>query len=181
VKVYRETVDGEERDVLWTRSSESQTWVERPDSTTTYHLDEEGGLLGWESDEMEQVYDDPVPDLPYPLTEDLGWAYRVGYNLTFDDTLWRGVLEHHGQVVGFEYVEAGDNVTYWCAKVSVVETDEIDRIEDVLSIDSMELLWVSHEAGLVKAESDVTYYVDGALVMEESRSLLMVSIEKGEG
>jgi hypothetical protein len=40
---------------------------------------------------------------------------------------------------------------------------------------------VSHEAGLVKAESDVTYYVDGALVMEESRSLLMVSIEKGEG
>jgi len=181
VKVYRETIDGEEGDVLWTRSSENQTWVERPDSTTTYHFDEEGNLLSWESDGMEQVYDDPVPDLPYPLTEDLGWAYRVGYNLTLDDNPWRGVLQHRGQVVGFEYVEAGDNETYWCAKVSVVETDEIDRIEDVLTIDSMELLWVSQEASLVKAESDVTYYIDGALIIEESRSLLMISIDKGEG
>jgi len=62
-----------------------------------------------------------------------------------------------------------------------VETDEIDRVEDVLTINSMELLWVSQEAGLVKAESDVTYYIDGDLVLEESRSLLMVSIDKGEG
>jgi hypothetical protein len=33
----------------------------------------------------------------------------------------------------------------------------------------------------VKAESDLTYYVDGAIVLEESRSLIMVSIDKGEG
>jgi hypothetical protein len=144
-------------------------------------VDEEGSLLSWESDSTVQVYDSPVPDFPYPLTESLGWAYRVGYNLTVDDNHWRGTLEHHGQVVGFEYVEAWDNETYWCAKVSIVETDEIDRIADVLTIDSMELVWVSQEAGTVKAESDLTYYIDGALVLEESRSLIMVSIDKGEG
>jgi hypothetical protein len=155
--------------------------VERPDSTTTYHFDEEGSLLSWESDGTVQVYDSPVPDLPYPLTESLGWAYRVGYNLSFDDNDWRGTLEHHGQVVGFEYVEAWDNETYWCAKVSIMETDEIDRIADVLTVDSMEIVWVSQEAGTVKAESDLTYYIDGALVLEESRSLIMVSIDKGEG
>ena len=181
VKVYKETVDGEERDVLWTRSSENQTWVERPDSTTTYHFDEEGGLLSWESDGTVQVYDGPVPDLPYPLTESLGWTYRVGYNLTFDDNHWRGTLEHHGQVVGFEYVETWNNETYWCAKISIMETDEIDRIADVLTVDSMELIWVSQEVGTVKAESDLTYYIDGAIVLEESRSLIMVSIDKGEG
>jgi hypothetical protein len=181
VKVYKETIDGEEREVLWTRSSENQTWVERPDSTTTYHLDEEGSLLSWESNGMVQVYDDPVPDLPYPLTENLGWAYRVGYNLTFDDNDWRGTLEHHGQVVGFEYVDALNNETYWCAKVSIMETDEIDRIADILTVDSMELIWVSQEAGTVKAQSELTYYIDGALVLEESRSLIMASIDKGEG
>jgi hypothetical protein len=181
VKVYKEVVDGEERDVLWTKSSETQIWVERPDRITEYRLDEENKLLGWMSNGMEMTYDDPVPDFPYPLTENKGWVYRVGYNLTLENETYRGLLEHHGQVVDFEFVKAANNQSYWCAKVSVVETDELNRVVDTLTIDSIDLLWISYEAGLVKVESDVSYSIDGTLALVESRSMIMVKIEKGGG
>jgi hypothetical protein len=180
VKVYSETVNGEESDMVWTRISENQSTAERPDRTTVYTFDEEGRLLSWVSNGIEQVYDDPVPDVPYPLIEDKGWVYRVGYNLTYEGQLFRGVLESDGRVVGFEYIEALDGEEYWCAKVLISETDELDRVEDILTMESSEFLWISTEAGLVKAEMDVAYYLDGSLALEETRSILLRSIEKGE-
>ncbi|UCH57612.1 MAG: S49 family peptidase [Candidatus Bathyarchaeota archaeon] len=180
VKRFVETVNGEESDLNWTRIAENQTRVERPDMTTLYNLDEEGGLLSWESDGYRQVYDEPLPDIPYPLIDGKAWAYRVGYTLTMDDLDLRGEIEGHGEVVGFEAVLAGDSVEYWCAKVSISETDLLMRIDDNLTIVVSELIWVSQEAGLVRSESLVIYYLDDLLVLEEDRSLLLVSIEKGK-
>ena len=180
VKIFDEVIDGEESEMIWSIISETEIRAERPDRTTIYTLDEEGRLVSWFSDDVEQVYDEPLPDLPYPLEEDEGWAYRVGYNLTFGNVTWRGQLESRGTVVGFEYVEAGDGTLYWCAKIVFMETDDLDRIDDILVVESSELLWLSQEAGTVKVEMDVDYYIGDFLVLEESRSLLLRSIVLGQ-
>jgi protease-4 len=180
VKIFDEVVDGEESEMVWSVISETEIRAERPDRTTTYTLDDEGRLVSWASDDVEQVYDDPLPDLPYPLVEDEGWAYRVGYNVTIGNVTWRGQLESRGTVVGFEYVEAGDETQYWCAKMVIMETDELDRLDDILVVESSEILWLSQEAGTVKVEADVDYYLDDFLVLEESRSLLLRSMVLGE-
>jgi protease-4 len=180
VKIFDEVVDGEESEMIWSIISETEIRAKRPDRTTIYTLDEEGRLVSWVSDDIEQVYDAPFPDLPYPLQEDEGWIYRVGYNLTLGNVTWRGQIESRGTVVGFEYIEAVDGTLYWCAKIVIMETDNLDRIDDVLVVESSELLWLSQEAGTVKIEMDVDYYIGDLLVLEESRSLLLRSIVKGQ-
>jgi protease-4 len=180
VKIFDEVVDGEESEMVWSIESETEIRAERPDRTTTYTLDDEGRLVSFVSGDIEQVYDDPLPDLPYPLEEDEGWAYRVGYNLTLGNVTYRGQLESRGTVVGFEYIEAGDGTQYWCAKIVIMETDELDRIDDILVVESSELLWLSQEAGTVKAEADLDYYIGDFLVLEESWSLLLRSIVLGQ-
>jgi len=180
VKKFTEIIDGEESEMTWIYSKETEIIVDRPDRITYYTLDEDGLLVGWRSNSVEQVFDEPLPDLPYPLTESEGWTYRVGYNLSYVDTNLRGVFESRGQVVGFEYVETGDGESYWCAKISLMETDTLDREEDILTIEVTELIWVSHEAGMVKSEADVSYYIDDLIALEESRSLLLLSIELGQ-
>jgi hypothetical protein len=181
VKFFRERVDGDENDLIWIRTRENETRVERPDRVTIYHEDEEGNTVSWESDGMVQVYDSPLSDLPYPLFEGKGWAYRVGYNLTYDGNTFRGVLEGGGKVVGFEDVEAGKGERFFCAKVLLREKDELQRSGQNLTVVSSEYVWVSQEAGMVKDEVDVIYYVDGQLAFEEERSLILVTIEKGNG
>ena len=181
VKTFIETIDGEVDEMIWTRTAENKTRVQRPNRITVYNLDEEGRLLSWVSDGIEQVFDEPLPDLPYPLIEDVAWAYRVGYNLTIDNQSYRGILESHGQIGSFEYVEAVNGEKYWCAKIFISETDELDRVDDLFIAESSQFLWVSSEAGLVKAEIDTSYYVDETLVLEEKRSLILQSIDLGEG
>jgi hypothetical protein len=112
--------------------------------------------------------------------EDEGWTYRVGYDLTFGNVTYRGQLESRGTVVGFEYVEAGDGTLYWCAKMVIMETGDIDRVDDILTVESSELLWLSQEVGTVKVEADVDYYLDDFLVLEETWLLLLGSIVLGE-
>jgi len=180
VKIFDEVIDGEEGEMIWSIISETEIHAKRSDRTTIYTLDDEGRLVSWVSDDIEQVYDAPLPYLPYPLEEDEGWAYRVGYNLTFGNVTWRGQLESRGTVVGFEYVEAGDGTQYWCAKIVIMETDDLDRIDDVLVVESSELLWLSPEAGTVKVEMDIDYYIGDFLVLEETRSLLLRSIVLGQ-
>jgi protease-4 len=179
VKIFDEVVDGEESEMIWSIISETEIRVERPDRTTVYTLDEEGLLVSWASDDVEQVYDAPLPDFPYPLEEDEGWAYKVGYNVTIGNVTWRGQLESRGTVVGFDYVEAGDGTLYWCAKIVIMETDDLDRIDDILVVEASELLWFSQEVGTVKAETEVDYYIGDLLVLEEVRSILLRSIALG--
>ena len=179
-KIFDEVVDGEENEMIWIIVSETEINAARPDGVTICTLDDEGRLVSWVSGDNEQVYDDPLPDFPYPLEEDEGWVYRVGYNYTFGNTTWRGQLESRGTVVGFEYVESGDGTLYWCAKIVIIETDDIDRVDDILVIVASELLWLSQEVGTVKMETDVEYYIDDFLVLEETRSTLLRSIVPGQ-
>ena len=166
--------------MIWIIVSETEINAARPDGVTIFTLDDEGRLVSWVSGDNEQVYDDPLPDFPYPLEEDEGWVYRVGYNYTFGNTTWRGQLESRGTVVGFEYVEAGGGTLYWCAKIVIIETDDIDRVDDILVIVASELLWLSQEVGTVKMETDVEYYIDDILILEETRSTLLRSIVLGQ-
>ena len=177
VKLFTEWINGEEQDLWWLRTGENETQVERPERITVYHYDGEGNLLRWESDGMKQVYDTPLQGVPFPLVDGKAWAYRASYNLTMEGDVFQGTIEGSGQVVGFEEVETAKGVTYLCAEVLVEERDELARLDDNLTMVSSEHLWISHEAGLVKAESDLSYYVDGQLALEENRSLLLVSIK----
>ncbi len=181
VKVYKETVDKDTHELRWTRTSENETRVERPDQVTVYHYDRDGNLLSWESNGMMAVYDSPVSDIPFPLVEGMGWAYKVGYNLTHEDLEYRGTLQGKGQVLGFEDVVAGAGEKYFCAKVKLEERDDLVSNDGNMTVVSSEHLWVSSEAGLVKAESFVEYYFDGQLGFEEDRSLILLYMEKGEG
>ena len=179
-KVFRETVNGEEQQLRWLRRTENETVVERPDSTTVFHYDEEGGLLWYESDGTRVVYDSPVPDAPYPLVDGKAWSYRVGYNVTIGNNTWTATLDSQNSVVDFEDVLAEDGKTYFCAKVFVQDYEAVDRVEDELTIATTQLIWISEEVGLVKAETNVDYKIDGWDAMQEERSLILLSIELGE-
>ena len=179
-KVFRETVNGEEQQLRWLRRTENETVVERPDSTTVFHYDEEGGLLWYESDGTRVVYDSPVPDAPYPLVDGKAWSYRVGYNVTIGNNTWPATLDSQNSVVDFEDVLAEDGKTYFCAKVFVQDYEAVDRVEDELTIATTQLIWISEEVGLVKAETNVDYKIDGWDAMQEERSLILLSIELGE-
>lgn len=130
---------------------------------------------------MGQVYDPPLPGLPYPLVEGKAWAYAVTYNLTIGEERFNGTIEGNGKVIGFEELEIAMGKRYLCAKVSISERDELPRSEDSLTTVSTELLWVSHDGGLVRAETEISYYVDDQLAFEESRVLMLKSINIGEG
>jgi protease-4 len=180
VKHFTETIDGEEHELVWTKITENKTMVERPDRITTYYTNEEGDLVSWESDGTTQTFEEPLPDIPFPLTEGLGWSYKVGYNLTLNGNNWQGVLESRGHVVGFEYVKTAGESEYWCAKISALDVDKIQRTDDKLTVESTEMYWISQEAGLVKSQGKISYYIDDAFFLEEDRRLLLSSIKKGE-
>jgi protease-4 len=180
-KLYDETVDGKESEVWWVRTGENEARVDREDTITIYSYDEEGNLVGWRTPEMEQAYDPPLPGLPYPLVEAKAWAYAVTYNLTIGEEQFNGTIEGKGKVTGFEELEIAMGKRYLCAKVSMSERDELPRPEDTLTTVSTELLWVSHDGGLIRAETEISYYVDDQLAFEETRVLMLKSINIGEG
>jgi len=180
-KVFTEQVDDDEHELRWIRVSENETRVERPDRTTHYHYDVNGSLVRWEMDGMKAAYDEPLPDLPYPLFEGKGWACEIGYNLTRDGDEFRGRLRVNGWVQAFQTVEAGDGESYLCAKLRLVERDELLRDGSNITAVTEGYSWVSSEVGIVKAEDLTSYYFDGHLAYEETRKVLMISIKKGEG
>jgi len=83
------------------------------------------------------------------------------------------------EVMGFDEVEAGDGESYFCAKVRYRVEDEITRDGTKITITSTGHSWVSADAGVVKEEDITRTYVDDNLVGEETRKLLLKSIEKG--
>jgi protease-4 len=179
-KVYREEVDGEEQMMRWVKVSENLIRVERPNRTTTYHLDDEGALLRWESDGMEAAYDEPIPEEPYPLTEGERWSYGSPYNLTLNGRMYRGRLTGEGVVEGFRSVEAGDGKSYFTAEVKMMERDEIMMEGTNMTIITEGTVWISSEVGMVKGEYMAKYYVEGILTGEESRRQILVSIKMGK-
>lgn len=181
VKLYREWVNGVEGDVWWVRTGEREASVDREDRVTVYHYDENDALIRWEREGMELVYDEPMPDFPFPLEKEKAWAYTAGYTLTADGEESRGQVDGRGRVLGFEEIDIETDGTYFCAKVHITETDELTRAEGNITSVVTQDVWISQEVGTVKVESDVKYYVGGKLALEETRSMLLVSVNMGKG
>jgi hypothetical protein len=118
--------------------------------------------------------------MPYPLIEGKAWAYRSGYNQTTEDEFIRGTLTVNGNVVGFEEVEAVDGETYLCAKVKMAERDEYKTEGSNITGVAKGYSWFSSEVEFVKEESEIRWYLNGDLVREQQREILLASISKGE-
>jgi hypothetical protein len=175
-KKYMEFVDGEEHEVLWVKLGENEVRVDRPDQTTFFYYDDEGGLLSLESDGWEQVFDTPLLDLPYPLISGKGWTYMNGYTLSHEEDVFQGFIEGKGHVEGFEKIETLEGDKYFSAKVKITETDELKSFDGNMTTESTELLWISSEVGLVKAEREIKYFFDGEFAFIETRDLILISI-----
>jgi len=181
VKIYTEEIDGEQHQVTWTRVSENETRVERPDKTIQFYYDEADSLLRYVSDGMEATYDDPIPPAPYPLVEGKGWEYASNFTLILDGETIRGRLSGKEEVVDFQVVKAGDGENYLCAKVSLQEKEWIMRGENNLTAVTTGYSWGSSEAGHVKSELVIRYYMDDIFMDEETKRMMLTSIQKGEG
>ncbi|HUS79543.1 MAG TPA: S49 family peptidase [Patescibacteria group bacterium] len=175
IKLFEETVNGEMSEVWWVKVQKNETRVERDTQVTLYYFDDEGSLIGWESPGIIVVYDGPVPDYPYPLVKGKGWTYRVGYNLTFSGFNVRGEITESGRVVDFEEVEVVKK-TLMCAKVLISGTDVLDRLGDNYTYITSEYQWISTELGLVKSESTLVQFINGIIVAEEERSMILTGI-----
>ena len=68
-KNYTEWVNGVESLLRWFKVSETEVKVERPDRITHYYYTEEGALHSWISNDMKCIYENPLPEPPYPLTK----------------------------------------------------------------------------------------------------------------
>lgn len=178
-KSYTERVDEEEHLLRWFKVGELEIRVERPDRTTHYYYDEEGGLVRWVSDGMEAVYEPPIPEEPYPLTKGKSWEYESSYTMIMEGEEHSGRLVGEGEVVGFEDVMAEDGESYLCAKVRYRLVDQLMKDGTNITTVTTGHSWISTEAGLVKEESTSRYYVNNTFAGEERRELLLRSIKKG--
>lgn len=176
VKLFTENADGDVRDVRWLKTGELEIQIERENRTTVYTLDENDGVLSWVQGDMSMVYDEPIPDLPYPLVQSKAWAYRINYMLTMEGVEGPGYVTSNGRVVGFEEVETSSGDRYFCAKIYITESEDFSRPTGDMTISSTEYIWMSQEIGFVKGSTELKYYVDGELAMEESRDILLVSV-----
>ncbi len=175
MKLYYETVDGEEESIWWVRTAEDESVIERPDRVTTFHYSEEGELLSWEYGNVSLTYHSPLPDWDYPLTEGKAWSLRVGYNLTVNDLEMTGILLETGEVVGFETLVARGE-TYPCAKVHITDLDELNRLGENWTTVTDQYVWVSTEAGLVRSEGTSYLYINGTFMDQEERILQLQDV-----
>ena len=179
LKAFVEYADGEQTSVLWERTQSNETVWKFDGKFIKYYNNAEHETTGWEDNLKSVVYDDPIPDYPYPLTESKGWIYKVGYNMTWGGIEYRGEIEGGGKVDGFEEIIAGDGIKYACAKCLITEHETLSRLSDTLSIYVTQNVWISADVGIVKTETTATYYVDDSIADEISSTMLMTSIDLG--
>ncbi|MFB0503977.1 MAG: S49 family peptidase [Candidatus Bathyarchaeia archaeon] len=175
---YTEWEDGEERLVRWFKVSETEVRIERPNRTSYYYFTEDGALRKWMSDGMDCVYEDPLPDPPYPLTKGKSWEYESDYNFTIDGEVNLGKLVAEEQVEGFEDVEAENGERYFCARVRFILQEELTMAGSNMTLVTTGRYWVSSDAGTVKQEETTQYYAEGLLYREVTRTLLLSNIKK---
>ena len=179
-KNYTEWEDGEERLVRWSKLSETEVKIERPNRTTHYYFTEDGALSSWVSNGMECVYEDPLPEPPYPLTKEKTWEYETNYTLTMDGEVYSGKIFGEEEVEGFENVSAENDETYFCARVKYNEVDQLVMDGGNMTMITVGRYWVSSDAGIVRQEAITRYYMDGVLTQEVTRRLLLKAIRKGQ-
>ena len=178
-KNYTEWIDGQESLVKWFKVSETEVRIERPNQTTHYYFTEDGALWRWVSDGMECIYEDPLPEPPYPLTKGEKWKYESNYTLILEGNEYRGNLVREEEVEGFEEIVAEDNNRYFCARVKCINMESFTINGRNMTMITTGRYWVSSDAGTVKQEMTTDYYVDGVLRGREKRTLLLRAIRKG--
>jgi ClpP class serine protease len=178
-KNYTEWVDGKEQLVRWFKVSETEVRVERPNRTSHYYFTEDRALWRWVSDGMECVYEDPLPDPPFPLTKGKRWEYESNYTLTVEGTEYKGRIVGEEEVEGFENILAGDGRSYFCARVKYTNVEYLTVDGRNMTMVSKGHYWISSEVGTVKQELKTDYYLDGAWANREVRLILLESIRKG--
>ena len=177
-KVFRDEVDGEVSNFTWIKVSEREIVIERVNQTTHYYLNEEGALERWTSNGKECVYEQPVPEPPYPLTKGKRWMHETNYTLTWEGIEYPGRLSEENLVEKFENVTAGDGNTYFCARVKYKREDVIYAYGVEMKMTMEGYYWISSEAGTVKQEFTIKYYSDGSLIGVENEKIILLSIEK---
>jgi signal peptide peptidase SppA len=180
VKEFIEQVDGEEHIVKWTKLSETEVLVEKPDGKSHYYYDEEGSLIRVELDGIRIIYDTPIAAPPYPLTRGENWSRESNYTMYIDNSKTYGKINANYKVEDFQYVEARNGKTYFCAKIHYIIVDEFKIGESYVSIASEGFLWISHEVGEVKEEYTTTYYMDNSPISEIHVRLILKNIQKGK-
>ncbi|MEM4688669.1 MAG: S49 family peptidase [Thermofilaceae archaeon] len=177
VKVFRVDEDGEVYELRWTRVSEGEVVVETPYYTTVY-IYEGGSLKEWRSDGVECVYDQPLPEPPFPLTEGKSWSYSTGFTLTMNDARYRGWLTGRETVEGFESVKALDGRTYFCARVSIELTERLTSGGVTVITTTRGYYWLSSEAGTVKQSTTTSRSYSGYEAGTSSRELILKELRR---
>lgn len=177
-KNFTEWVDGEESLVRWFKVSEVEVRVEHPNETTHYYFTEDGALQRWVSDGMECTYEDPLPELPYPLTKGERWEYESRYTLIMEGEVYTGNVFGEEEVEDFEDVKAGNGEGYFCARIRFMEVEELPLDGSNMTMITTGSYWVSSDVGIVKQEVTTKYYIDDLFYKEERRTLLLESMRK---
>ncbi|MBS7618682.1 hypothetical protein KEJ25_08840, partial [Candidatus Bathyarchaeota archaeon] len=180
VKEFIEWIDGEEHILKWVKVSEFEVLVERPNESIHYYYDENGSLVKIESDGIKIIYDTPIAAPPYPLTRGKAWSCESNYTMYLDGGKAYGKINVSYKVEDFQYVEAKNGKTYFCAKIHYTVIDEFKIGESYMSMVSEGFTWVSQEAGEVKEEYTTIYYVNGSPLSESHVTLILKSIQKGK-
>ena len=178
-KTYIERINGREGIVKWFKVNETEIKIERPNRTEYYFFTENGSLRKWKADSMECTFEDPLPPPPYPLTEGKKWTYKSKYTLIENGRKYNGSISGKEAVEGFEIITAENDEEYLCAKIRFVTTDSLIINGRNMTTITDGYYWVSSDAGIVKEEATIRYYMNGSLVMRQERTLILLSIEKG--
>ena len=177
VKIFEVREDGEVYELRWTLVSESETLVETPYGTTRYFYTEKG-LKAWESDGTRCVYDDPLPEPPFPLTRGSSWSYSTGFTLTLGGESYRGSITGREEVEGFETVTALDGRSYFCARVRFeIQESFVARGVTVLTT-TRGYYCVSSEAGTVKQSQTISHAQDSIRLRVTYREIVLKELRR---
>ncbi len=177
-KTYIERINGREGIVKWFKVNETEVRIERPNRTEYYFFTENGFLWRWKANSMECTYEDPLPAPPYPLTEGKKWTYKSKYVLIENKKKYNGSIRGKEAVESFEIITAENDEEYLCAKIRFVITDSLIINDRNMTTITDGYYWISSDAGTVKEEATIRYYINGSLVMRQERTLILMSIEK---
>ena len=177
-KIFKEWIDGKEYVFRWIKISRREIIIERENQTTHYYLTEDDALERWVSDGRECIYEKPIPELPYPLTRGKSWSHKTNFTLIIEGTRYLGEIIERSYVNSFENIIAEDGKTYFCAKIEYSREEIILINENVMEISLTGNYWISSEAGTVKQDFIIRYYINNSLVGLERYVNILVSIKK---
>jgi protease-4 len=177
-KIFREWIDGKESTFRWVKVSKREIIVERANETTHYYLTEDEALERWVSNGMECMYEKPILEPPYPLTIGKSWSHKTNFTLTVEGVKYLGELIEENYVRSFENVTAEDGKTYFCAKIEYSREEIVFIDKNVMKINLTGNYWISSEAGTVKEDFLIQYYINDSLARLERDVIILVSIKK---